>query len=275
MFDGYAYEDSDDWYRFVFVDGGGSCCQNIEMRKDLIRQTTYARWVGYGTLYGLSRYSLVCLTEASNFNRDKIRGDMQSMYYQMMLFLLAQRASIIGFSSQISLISREIDNYKAGSGRNEAGGFNKIAEKVRTLHGDFIGFVNRLWFEEVTPQEQGIEMYSMGQKNMGLKDQIRELKEEMQVLYDFVEMQYSRLRADEDKLQTQEDKKLNIRIFKLTLLAAVSIPFSLVIGFWGMNFAFTQNKCYIWFVISLVIIGVSIWLLYGWVRKDTVNGGRK
>jgi len=64
----YAYEDSDDWYRFVFVDGDDSCCKNIDMRRDLIRKATYARWVEYGTLFGISRYSFVALTERSVFH---------------------------------------------------------------------------------------------------------------------------------------------------------------------------------------------------------------
>jgi len=75
---------------------------------------------------------------------------MQRQYFQIAIFLLAQRASAISFASRISSISTEIDNIKSKAGEIEA-----VAEKVGKLQGDFIGFVNRLWFEEVTPQEQG------------------------------------------------------------------------------------------------------------------------
>lgn len=216
----YAYEDSDDWYRFVYVDSGDSCCKNIDMRRELISRSTYARWVEYGTLYGISRYSFVALT---NSTADFIRNHMQRQYYQMAVFLLAQRASAISFASRISSISSEIDDLNGKTVEIDG-----IAENVRKLQGDFIGFVNRIWFEEVTPQEQGIELFAIAQSQMKLKEQIAELKEEMKELFEYVEMQY-------EKKQTENDRELNKVIGLLTKVSVIFLPLSLFSGLWGMN----------------------------------------
>jgi len=256
----YTYEASEEWYKFVFVDSGNdSCCQNLDMRADLIKKATYARWIEYGTLFGISRYSFVALTgKSAGF----IRNHMQRQYFQMVVFLLAQRASAISFASRISIISREIDRL------DDNGGVEKIARDVRKLHADFIGFVNRLWFEEVTPQEQGIELFEIAQSQMKLKKQIAELKKEMKELFEFIELQYSKVRIQNQDAQALEDSKLNKTVSKLTIIAGVCLPFTLLVGFWGMNFMFTTNQGLWWLIGSFILTFIIGFLLYLWAKKE-------
>ncbi|HEC99339.1 MAG TPA: hypothetical protein ENN18_03020 [Proteobacteria bacterium] len=224
-----GYKSSDEWYSFIFIDGKikDIGCANEDMKVSLIKDNTYARWSDYGTIYGVTRYSLMCLTEAmkpDNIFPGLTKDHMQTMYYQIAIILLAQRASILKFSDDVSSISAEIESFID----KKTDDFEKIAERVRKLHASFIRFVNRLWFTEVTPQEQGIEMYQMAVRNMGLTKQLDELRFEIKELYEFVEMEYEKIRAE-------EDREINKTLSRLTWLAVIFMPLTLAAGLLGMN----------------------------------------
>ncbi len=217
------YLSSDDWYRFIFIDGKAIGCGNEDMKGSLIKDNTYARWSDYGTIYGVTRYSLMCLTEAmkpDNVFPGLTKDHMQTMYFQIAIILLAQRASILKFSDDVSRISGEIETFVKAKSYDKTD-FEDIAEKVKGLHASFIRFVNRLWFTEVTPQEQGIEMYNMAVKNMGLEGQLIELRAEIKELYEFVEMQY--------------DKETNRSFALLDKIAFIFLPVIVVASLLGMN----------------------------------------
>lgn len=257
----YRFETAEEWYRFVFIDGNGCNCQDAQMRKEQIAASTYRRWASWGTLYGISRYSMMCLTtpDAPPY----LREHMRRHYRQMAELLLAQRASMIVFSNRISELSGKIDNI---NDKTKGKDLKKIATDVRKLHGDYIGFVNRLWFDEVTPQEQGIEMYDIAVRNMRLKDQMQELKAEIKELYEFMEM--------------QESNTMNSTMLKLTKVASLGIPLTVVLAFWGISndfvvtidinqpFAFLKFQGWRWVIGSLVIaFCFGLWIQY-WATKE-------
>lgn len=223
-----TFEISDDWYSFVFIDGSVSgVSAGGKMKEDLIKQFTYSRWIHTGTLYGITRYSLMCLT---NSTFEVLRHHMERMYYQIAIILLAQRASILKFSDDVSKISGEIERMKSKDEQKE---FKKIAEKVKNLHSSFIHFVNRLWFTEVTPQEQGIEMYNMAVKNMGLTEQLNELRHEIKELYEFIDIQY--------------EKEINRSFALLDKIASIFLPLIVVASLLGMNILSPEDVPFGWY----------------------------
>jgi len=182
----YEFESSDDWYKFIYIEGKSIGVTNKEMQKQLIQNATYSRWADYGTLFGISRYSLVCLTDESDFGYNFLRKHIETVYYQMAIILLAQRASILKFSKDVSNISSRIK-------RSPRGFIDRDTfDKVKELYSSFIRFENMLHFIEVTPQEQGIEMYNLAYKNMALEDLMSKLKYEIEKLHEFVDLQYSK-----------------------------------------------------------------------------------
>ena len=224
----YEYLSSERWYRLLYIDGKYSGCKNLEMMKDYIENATYARWADDKTLYGLTRYSFITVVEDSWLPRNVIRKHVDTVYYQMIVLLLMQRASILKFSAIVSKISGHVRAHETGEGNNQ----NKmslpaILKAVRNLDASVVHFVNRLWFTEVTPQEQGIEIYAMGQKNMSLESQLKDLKGEIKELYDFAELSYERKNAE--------------TVTVLTIIGAVFFPLALLTGFWGMNLGFLQG----------------------------------
>ena len=242
---------SNEWlYQYIFVDGGFITCQNDDMIKQLIAKHTNTRWLNYGTFFGASRYSFICLTESldtlKNNNAAFIVNHMQTMYYKMAELCLVQRACVLRFSDEVTSISSLIE-------KNE----KDLSSKVSSLYKQYIRFVNKIYFREVTAQDQGIELYDLLQDKMKLKDQVKGLDEEIEELHNYVTL----------KEQREEGKIIT----RLTKLSAIFLPASVVAGIFGMNTfsVFNDNDIdleFPWFFwISLFIIGLSsivVWMIF-------------
>lgn len=202
---GFNYESNIDWYRFIFIDGKYAGIANLHMTRDLIKRTTYARFLSWGTLYGISRYSFVCLTDRGDMGYSIIRNHMERMYYQIAVLVLAQRASIVKFNQDITEISKELDISKDNN--------SDFVQRIENLSKDIIKFSNRLWHDEITAQEQGIEIYNLAQINMCIREQLKSLRERANELFTYLE------------LIKQEES--NNRIITLTSLGALFLPLTL------------------------------------------------
>jgi hypothetical protein len=259
----YAYEDSDTWFQFVFMDGRSPTCQHFRMKHRLIEEATYERWTEWGTLYGISRYGFTCLTNRGWFPTHILRQHMRRQYAQLAVLVLAQRASILRFSESVTDISRRIKGLEKATRRGDRKDLDAIAADVETLHGAYIRFINRLWFSEVTPQDQGIEMYHQMVRMMRLNTDLEELREEIKELYEYVGI-------------TQE-RSANTQMYYLTLMGALFLPLTVLTGFLGMNLfivdnPFLQNlfkptapQFWHWLFSFLIFIGLTF-VLYAGVR---------
>ncbi len=243
--DEYVFESSDEWYKFIYVDGKNIGVANEKMKRDLIRSATYSRWADYRALFGISRYSLVSITEGKDFGYGVIRIHMESLYYQMAIILLAQRASILRFSNDISKIS-------SGAKVSE-----DIVEQVEKLYSSFIRFTSRLSFTEISPQEQGIEMYNMAVKNMGLREQLNELRYEIERLYEFVDVLHEKSISKGLRI---------IRIISFLFIGPVLAATLINTGVFSANIKvpiFGYNIQNGWlFIILTVLILIILWFLY-------------
>jgi len=161
------YKDSDYWYKYLYIDSEKLTVQNEDMKKEFIEKSTYKRWTNCQTLFGISRYSFVL---SKNVKLEFINVHVKTLYYEMVCLILAQRASILNFSDEVSKIS---------SFNNED------SERINDLYKNYIEFTNRLYFREVTAQEQGIELYNMLLDINNVNNEISKLKEEMATLYNY------------------------------------------------------------------------------------------
>ncbi|MCD4764626.1 MAG: CorA family divalent cation transporter [Desulfobacterales bacterium] len=245
-----AYESSEEWYKFIFIDGRYINCSSEKMKRELIEKHTYKRWTtdgGNGTFYSISRYSMMCLSSQQGFPYNILRNHMQRMYYQMAVIVLAQRASILKFAADVTKISGDIEVFigkqeeTSEEKQQKRESLEKITEQVKELHSAYIRFINRLWYTEVTPQEQGIEMYNMALESMGLKEQVRELQSEIKELYEFVSISLDREQMIIDREQMKLDRKSNEQMKILTILGAIFLPMMVLTGFFGMNLYFIDQ----------------------------------
>jgi hypothetical protein len=233
--------ENDDWYRFLFVDGGGCTCQNEKMKKEIIDKHTYLRWQKYGSLYGISRYSMVFLSGGDGSKEDVFLRIFRTMYTRMVELSLIQRASILKFSDEVTHLSglKEIKSAE-------------LANKISDFYKEYIRFVNQIYFREITAQEQGIEMYDMIREKMKIDDQVKDLDNEIGELHNYAVL--------------LEDKERNNSLSILSIIGALFIVPSFIVGFFGMNptVAATQHLSVIsWiFIVLGIVIAPAMVILY-------------
>lgn len=200
---------SDDWYRYVFVDAGEPTCQNANMKAMLLTNASYKRWQKGPSLYGISRYSFVMLTSCGC--PDFLLKYFETEYARMAELILVQKASVLRFSAEVTNIS------SMEKERQD----NKLADKVRSLYKEYIRFVNQIHFREVSAQDQAIELYDKLYETAKLKEHVEKLDDEIEELFNYVSM--------------QGEKNTNDTMSSLTWLATIFVPATFVAGLFGMN----------------------------------------
>lgn len=217
----YGYEQSNDWYMYAFIDGGSSSIAHRRMQEELIKKITYPRFLESGTLYAATRYSFVSMTDEGWFPANIIRRHMETLYADMMAMLLVQRASIVAFNNEITTISEQLHGLekKEGDQNQQKRTENEILKAVDILHARIVAFDNRLAHREVTPQEQGIELYKLARDRMDIPEQMDELRQNMEALHNHFEMRNA--------------KQVNKTVKLLTIVSVIFIPLNLVIALWS------------------------------------------
>lgn len=237
------------WYQYVFVDNGSDVsCKNIEMKKKLIEDATYYRWQEYGTMYGVSRYSFVCLVKEKDFSFIELH--MRTIYSRMMELILVQRASMLMFSSEVTRVSAELNTY------NE-----KLVDKIGSIYKEYIRFLNQFYFSSVTIQDQGVELYELMARQFASAEKIKELDEKIAELHQFVS-----LKADEKRNSSSDI---------LNWLAAFFLFPTLWIGVFSINSLENMHTglCDFWthilMILALSVVGwLLLYLIYSLKKKN-------
>lgn len=205
------FASSDFWYQYVFVDDKNNMtCQNEKMKQELLKKSTYGRWLSQGTLYGISRYSLLALTDRSWFALNILSMHMRTIYSRMFELIIIQRASVLRFSSEVTKVSC----LSKGSRR-------QLAERISSLYKEYIRFVNQVYFQSVTAQDQGIEMYNMMMQQFLLPEKVKNLDDEIGELNQYVTLIIDQKRSENGEW--------------LNKLAAYFLPATIMTGIFGMN----------------------------------------
>lgn len=187
------------FYEMVFVDADGLTCQNRTKLAEMNQEHSYARWIEYGTLTGMSEYSMLCIT-GDNIDVFNINPFLTE-YVEMIILVLAQRASLLAFERAISEVTCK----------------RKSKLKVERIHRRYVAFESELMLAEVTSQQQGIELYDMMLRVLF----IEKLKEDMESQINSL---YELHTADHERM---ESLLLNF----LAVLGAADIVGNLIHGF--------------------------------------------
>ena len=206
-----SFDNGDFWYKYVYVDTPDfETCQEEEMKDSLLKSATYGRWRNFGTLFGVSRYSFVVLTDEGEFNRDVLSMHMRTIYSRMFELVIVQRASMLRFSAEVTKVGA-----LQGVSRRE------VAYRIGSVYKEYIRFINQVFFRSITSQDQGIELYEFLLKQFNAYDQIKDLDSEIDELY-----RYATLLVDQKRSENGD---------KLNFLAAIFLPATVLSGFFGMN----------------------------------------
>jgi Mg2+ and Co2+ transporter CorA len=245
--DNYNYLSSQEWYSLIFCDKKDSTCQSDNMLNEHLKRYTYDRWVNWGTLYGVTRDCLFTLTsdwENLIANRAEfIPVNNQTIYYQIAVICLAQRASINKFSYDLSKIMEAKQSL-----RTNVLNFQKM----------YFKFNNQLYFKEITAQIQGIEMYQLMQKAMGIDEDACRLDREIEELHNLVELENS--------------SYINKQMLILTKIATYFIPASTIAAVFALFFnnigsPFSCNNIGV-FLTSIITYIVLILIIKRYINKS-------
>jgi hypothetical protein len=233
-----------DWYRFLFVDGEFLTCANDKMKDDLLKSHTYHRWQKEGALHGISRYSFIYLTKSNPY--EFLKTHFRTIYTRMVELSLIQRASILKFSDEVTRLSK-LKNEKS----------KNITEDISGLYKAYIRFVNQIYFREITAQEQGIELYNLLQDKMKIAEQVKDLDDEIGELHNYANL--------------LEQKEQDRRIAKITILGAIFLPATFLVGLFGINtlpdfdhqarFLFSGNIYWPFWISMGVILALTAFLI--------------
>lgn len=241
---------SEFWYKYLFVDTGWPTCQNDEMMRDLLRSHTYLRWQKWNSLYGVSRYSFVYLTNSGV--PSYLVDYFMTTYARMMEIALVQRASVLCFSNEVTTLTKR---------RNWT--LEKLSEHVDSLNEEYIRFINRMYFNELTSQDQGVELYGLIRQNLDIDSYVEELKDEIEKLHDTISFKVERSRNE--KAET------------LNFMAAILLPVSIVTGFWSMNMSlfcnFKSNWLSFAIAVGLMILGLAFSIFL--IRRRPLKNKRR
>lgn len=241
---------SEFWYKYLFVDTWSPTCQNDEMRRDLLRAHTYLRWQDWNSLYGVSRYSFVYLTNSGV--PSYLVDYFMTTYARMMEIALVQRASVLCFSNEVTTLTKRGDWT-----------LEKLSEHVDSLNEEYIRFINRMYFNELTSQDQGVELYGLIRQNLDIDSYVEELKDEIEKLHDTISFKVERSRNE--KAET------------LNFMAAILLPVSIVTGFWSMNMGLFCNVKSNWLsfaiAVGLMLLGLAFSIFL--VRRRPLKNKRR
>jgi hypothetical protein len=155
------------FYKMIFVDKEEPTCKNRGMLSDLNREHSYARWIEQGTMTGITEYSMVCITNDVN-EKNHIHIPFLTEYVEMLILVLAQRASLLAFERAISEVTCK----------------KKFKMDVEKIHRRYVAFESELLLSEVTSQQQGIELYDMMLKNLFIDRLTDDLDNQINSLYE-------------------------------------------------------------------------------------------
>lgn len=162
-------------YSIVYIDPTTSSCQSMHDIQTLLSRDLYTRWIDYGTLYASTHHSFVAISTSDC--PGYLIDYFLTLYVDMTILTLIQRATIIVYQNYASLLTKGIEADK-----------KKINQaKLNTLlnlHEKYIGFQNQLLFFEVSPEEQGMELYQMLVKSLYINEEKDALAEQFKSLYD-------------------------------------------------------------------------------------------
>ena len=155
------------------------------------------------------------------------------MYARLVELTLIQRACVLKYADEIAKTTNE----------NKTG---KVSEEISNIYRKYIVFINKIYYKEVTAQEQGIELYNMLQKAMKIEEQVNGLGGEISELH-----KYSTF---------LEDNERNTNIELLTIISALIVIPTLIVTYIGVS------EKHIW--IPLSFIPLAIITLFAISRKN-------
>lgn len=130
--------------------------------------------------------------------------------------------------AKLLVISNELAHQSGSKPFDDDGVPSFDTEKLQSIKKDFVSFTQQYWFEEITPQEQGIELFDMTSRELRLKQHYDATRQQMQDIVEYIEAENARRLNDTAHNLTSYG--FWIAVFGLLLSA-----FGVIVGIFGVN----------------------------------------
>ncbi|QMV16208.1 hypothetical protein [Vibrio spartinae] len=175
----------------------------------LLAAQTYTRWCDFGSLYAFTDYSNVYVGHGWNFSDVIGPEHVFYNYERMLVFALFYHMSLHHYSRKISEASHLLLE-KNGSGLNA-----QHLDKFQSIKRDFIQFTNYFWFEKLTEQIQGKEIFALQVNGLQLKKEYQLIEQEIESTDQYMQSLHDQQQSERGLLFTQIAGILTIAIFVL------------------------------------------------------------
>lgn len=197
-------------------DPEGSSCQNREALDRYLDEQLYLRWIEYGTIHAVTNHSMFCLT-SEDISVDHIPNSFLTLYTQMCILTVVQRASLLAFDARITKCVSPAQGRKILD-RDTRKHLYDIAE-------DFAVFQGQILISEVTPQIQGIELYEKLQKMLFIDALERNVQQQLNNLFQIARSRQEDEQLKQDEEQNRHERRQDLGFSWLALLfAGITIP---------------------------------------------------
>lgn len=149
--------------RLATVDAyGTSHVYDADFARRELEAATYDRFAAWGTRYAITEQSFVMLAHGDFAARFILPRHLPGTYRRMMLIATFYAAALNGFALETAELSRRRGGLQGG--------------EFRELRQRFVRFANGLWFENVTSQLQGRELFARIRDAAPIAEEYAELK---------------------------------------------------------------------------------------------------
>lgn len=197
-------------YRFLFIENSVSC-NSATMRKALLRDSVYDRWINWGTVYGVTHHSLVCVTGLPDVVEDSVINPFITTYIHMARMALVQRASLLALEAEASALAESFAPDRSVN--------IEQLERISKLHEKYVKSQNQILLHEVTAQEQGVELFDMLQKQLYIGRGKQELNSQLQNLYSIANINFDRLQLEAEQKEAEADRRRERVVYRVGFVA--------------------------------------------------------
>lgn len=213
-----------DWVRLCSADGPGNdpLPYAPHFLSDFETDHCYDRFFPSDHTDGSTRYMFAgyhfCVVGAGPFFDGLIVHHFRRHYFQMALLLNMELAALLATSSRITETVARLESLESHAdlaARSEMRAM--FRDELTAIQEDFLTFVHRFRFTDVSNQIQPSELYRMWRRSMRLEDLYADVKDELAAAVGFA--------------MTTEQAETGRDAARLSTVATVGLPFALAFSF--------------------------------------------
>ena len=241
-------------YKLFYIENSLSC-QNVKMKKEIFENSAYQRWSDWGTLYGVTHHSFVCVTAPG---APIVINSFLTQYVHLAMLALAQRATILLLSARAAEVAIGLRT------ENRVMTDSHRIKDIEELQESYSRAQSQILFREVTVQEQGVELFELLLKQLYIKENKEGLDGQMDNLGEMASI-------INHQMEHKADEDLNRNMEQLSIIAVLLAIYQCVLFIISENTSDgSKVPAYVIATIGFIVL-VCVCKLHGRKRDKTRN----